>query len=342
MLMFTRMIPHSFAGAVFLTLLAENILFLIIFGSILMLILYLGFYFRKKKKHDDKKVIQPVRDIIGNEPERIAELNQEIKPFGFAYEPYQDIFFSLFNPWQREFGYCRLYDEASAPLSMIIDCEPITFEYGGRRWLIEFWKGQYGMNTGAEVGIYYTTGPNLNIPGIFNGTFYHCPKDDECINMSYVFRKKGNILFTRSGYHWWLTGFKLGEFSKPSDLSMDIILDLYDRRMAIAFVDALVKVGYTQDEYRIQGNRVLVKYTKPHTKQPFTRNAFTEFIMQRNNENLCNTYNQLTSAYKDTLDKLEILRNESPGMYKRILAIGKPKEVFESYDKLKNHIDKEE
>lgn len=338
MLTLNQMILHSFAGAVFATFFAENILFLIIFGAILLTILAVGFHFRKKKKKSHK-VVEPIKNIIGNEPERIAELNQEIKPFGFAYEPYQDIFYSIMNPWQRDLGYCRLYDEASAALSMIIDCEPITFEYGGRRWLIEFWKGQYGMNTGGEVGIYYTTGPNLNIPGFFNGTFYKCPKDDECINMSFVLRKNGNILFTRSGYHWWLTGFKLGEFSKPSELTMDIILDLYDRRMANTFVEALIKVGYSDNEFRIQGNRVLIKFDRPHTKQPLSRNGFTEFIMQRNNEGWCDSYNQLTSAYKDTLDKLEIVRNESPGMYNRILSIGKPKEVFDSYDKIKGFID---
>lgn len=337
MLLLTNVNLNFLASLALLTLFTENLLFLTIFGAFLLVIVAVGLRFRKKKKNVHE-VVHPVTEIIGNEPERVAELNQEIKPFGFSYEPYQDLFYSLMNPWQRELGYCRLYDEASAALSMIIDSEPITFDYGGRHWLIEFWKGQYGMNTGGEVGIYYTTGPNLNIPGIFNGTFYNCPKDDECINMSFVFRKKGNILFTRSGYHWWLTGFKLAEFSKPSDLMMDITLELYDRRMANAFVVALQKAGYTEDEYRVQGARVLVRYDKPHTKQPLTRTAFTDWLMQRNNESFCDAYNKLTVEYKDTLDKLEILRNESPSLYNRAMTIGKPKEVFESYDKIKGYL----
>ena len=72
---------------------------------------------------------------------------------------------------------------------MIIDCEPIYFRYKGKKWLIEFWKGQYGMTTGGEVGIYYTTGPDLNIPGLFNGTFYKCVNDEDRIDMSFAFRK---------------------------------------------------------------------------------------------------------------------------------------------------------
>lgn len=320
--------------------LSENVLLLIIVGFILLLGASILLRFMRKKKKKKKEVVPPVTEIIGNVPERIAELNQEIEPFGFVYEPYQDIFYSLMYPWQRELGYCRLYDEASAALSMIIDCEPIRFEYAGRRWLIEFWKGQYGMNTGGEVGIYYTTGLDLDIPGIFNGTFYSCVRDEDCINMSYVFRKDNNILFTRSGYHWWLTGFKLGEFSKPSQLTMDITLDLYDRRMANAFVEALRKIGYRDNEYVQHGYRVMVRFDRPHTKQPITRTALTEFIMQRNNEAFCNSYHLLTEAYTETIDKLEIVRKESPSMYSQILNIGKPKAVFDSFKSINEHLKK--
>ncbi len=337
MLILSTLELNYVAATSLLTFLSNNVVLLIIIGFVLLVIVTTVFRIkgRKKKKHE---VIHPVSEVLGNVPERIQELNAEIKPFGFAYEPYQDIFYSLMNPWQRGMGYCRLYDEASAALSMIIDSEPIPFEYGGRRWLIEFWKGQYGMNTGGEVGIYYTTGPNLNIPGVFNGTFYFCPKDEECINMSFALRKKGNLMFTRSGYHWWLTGFKLGEFSKPSELSMEITMDLYDKRMANAFVESLIRAGYSQDEYRIQGRRVMIRFDKPHTKQPLTRTAFTDYLMQRNNESFCTSYNFLTSEYTDTIDKLEIVRNENPSMYNRILSLGKPKEAFESYNTIKGYL----
>ena len=320
--------------------LSENVVLLTIVGFVLLMIVTTALRIKQKKKKHQREVVHPVTEILRNVPERLAELNGELKPFGFAYEPYQDVFYSLMNPWQRELGYCRLYDEASAALSMIIDCEPIRFDYNGRRWLIEFWKGQYGMNTGGEVGVYYTTGPDLDIPGLFNGTFYSCLKDDDCINMSFIFKKNGNILFTRSGYHWWLTGFKLGEFSKPSQLSMDITLDLYDRRMANAFVDALTKAGYKDNEYIQQGRRVIIRFDKPHTKQPLTRTTLTEFIMQKNNEAFCNSYNLLTESYTDTLDKLEIVRNESPSMYSQIMTIGKPKAVFESYNTIKGYLNR--
>lgn len=323
-----------------ISFITDNFLLLIILGLILLLIFYIVFLFFKRKKHKDS-VITPVRDVIGDLPERVQKLNEEIMPLGFAYDPGQDIFYSILNPWQRKFGYCRLYDEACAPMSMIIDCEPITFEYAGRKWLIEFWKGQYGMNTGAEVGIYYSKLPTLSITGIFNGDFYFCPKDDECINMSFILRKNGNLLFSRSGRHWWLTGFKLGEFSKPGELSMEIVLELYDYKMAAAFVEALKREGYTEQEYKIQANKVMVYYDKPHTRQPLTRTVFTDYIMQRNNESLCNTYNYLTRSYTDTIDKLDVLRSENSFMYNRILSLGKPREVFEPFNKIKDYLGSE-
>lgn len=300
------------------------------------------FFRRKKKKQKRKEKIQPITDIIGSAPERLEELNKDLSPFGFAYEPSQDLFYSLMYSWQRNFGYFRLYDEGCAPLSMIIDCEPIYFNYGGMKWLIEFWKGQYGMTTGAEVGIYYTDGPSLNIPGIFNGTFYNCVEDKDRINMAISFKKNGNVLFTRSAYHWWITGFKLAEFSHPSELSMDIMLELYNRNMAEAFVEGLIKAGYKEGEYAIRGQIVYVHFDKPHTKQPLSRNAITEYWMQRNNRSFCDAYNYLTEAYTNTLDKLALVKHDSPNMYKNIMKMGKPLQLYEEpYNQIKGVLSKQ-
>lgn len=61
------------------------------------------------------------------------DLNNLLKPYGYSYNAKQDIFISNIDAWQREMGYCRLYDEAAAPMSMIIDCEPIYFDYDNKR-----------------------------------------------------------------------------------------------------------------------------------------------------------------------------------------------------------------
>ena len=106
------------------------------------------------------------------------ELNADLKDAGFAYEINGDYFYSLMDCWQREVGYCRLYDEAAPMFNMIMDCEPVEFSYGGKRWLIELWKGQYGITTGGEIGIYNTKREDIDHEK-FKGTFYENIQDDE-------------------------------------------------------------------------------------------------------------------------------------------------------------------
>lgn len=318
----------------------ENKVLVIIFLLLLLFITsrLLKAVKKKKKKGKENENVRPITDLIGSKYEQIEELNKDLKPFGFAYDYTQDIFYSIMDGWQRKFGYFRLYDEASATFSMIIDCEPIYFNYNGKKWLIEFWKGQYGMTTGCEVGIYNTQGPDLNIPGVFNGTFYYCIKDEDRIDMSFALRKNNNLLFTRSAYHWWITGFKLAEFSQPSELTMDIILDLYDKQMVDAFVNGLREAGYTEGEYAVRGRRVYIHFDKPHTPQPITRNNITVYLMQRNNKSFCDSYNYLTEAYTETVDKLAYVKNKSPHMYNQILNMGKPYQVFEAFNEIERYL----
>ncbi|MDR0818688.1 MAG: DUF4474 domain-containing protein, partial [Oscillospiraceae bacterium] len=148
------------------------------------------------------------------------QLNALLDDAGFAYERDGDYFYSLRNCWQRECGYCKLYDEGCRELYMITDAEPIEFTYDGKRWLIEFWKGQYGITTGAEIGIYRTEREDISSPD-FTGTFYEAIPDAEMMPMSFTLRKRGRTLLSRSDRHWWLTGFILGEFSQPKSLTMD-------------------------------------------------------------------------------------------------------------------------
>ena len=79
-------------------------------------------------------------EIMLNEGIHDDSLDEILNNLGYSYDYFQDIFYSDINAWQREMGYTRLYDEAAAPMSMIIDCEPIYFEYDNRQWLVEFWK----------------------------------------------------------------------------------------------------------------------------------------------------------------------------------------------------------
>ncbi|MDP4144722.1 MAG: DUF4474 domain-containing protein [Bacillota bacterium] len=265
-------------------------------------------------------------------------LDKAIQDAGYAYDAAQDIFYSIMNPWQRGMGYCRLYDEAAAPLGMIIDCEPIYFEYGGKKWLIEFWKGQYDLTTGCEIGIYTTEGPDLNIPGYFYGTFYEAASDSDRLYISLSLKKNGKTLFTRKDKHWWLTGFKLGEFSEPWELTINISITLKDEIMRNSFLKGLKNAGYLEDEIIIRGNTVSLKFDEARTEQPVTRMRQSDRIIQRKNELLCEKYQQITGQYDTFTDKMNAIKKQAPELYKEVLSIGKPRQLFSAFDHIKKYL----
>lgn len=268
------------------------------------------------------------------------DLYKAIEAAGYSYDPKQDILYSNMDAWQRNMGYCRLYDEAAAPLGMIIDCEPIYFKYSNKRWLIEFWKGQYDLTTGCEVGVYTTEAPDLNIPGVFNGTFFHCAGNEDCLNMDYYLIKNGEILFRREGKHWWLTGFKMGEFSEPSELEIHLSITLKDEEMRDAFVAGLKEAGYLDHEIIISENKVGIKFDKVHTRQPITRIQETDWIIQRKNQILCERYQEIAASYHTFPDKVRAIQEQSPDLYKLVLNMGRTRLLFDSFDKIKDYIDK--
>lgn len=243
-----------------------------------------------------------------------AELNQDLVNAGFAYDRRRDIFYSVKDCWQREMGYCRLYDEGASVFNMVMHCEPVTFSYANKRWLIELWKGQYGITTGGEIGIYNTSQEDIDT-GKFKGPFYESAQDSEMMPLSFVLRKNGKILFKCRAVHWWLTGFQPGEYSSPDSLTMDARIRFPNIYMLQAFTDALTDIGYLPNEYSVRRTTVTIHYTVPHTQQPITRNSLPEAVVQQTNRNNCRLYNQVTYKYNNTLDKLEFLKSAVPELY---------------------------
>lgn len=337
----------------FITVLLSESFILYTYAHSAILILYgitLGFFILHYKKYDNEQInddglelritsLDPVITTKNwewlSKSEKNTELNNDLAPWGFGYYEAQDLFYSRRNGWQRNCGYCQLYDEGSATLSMIIDCEPIYFEYAGKNWLIEFWKGQYGMTTGCEIGIYNTTDPiRYNKLG-YVSTFYDCAEDKDQIYMSFTLRKANSILLQRSEPHWWLTCFKLAEYSYPSELLMSSEITLKDSTMKDAFVEGMIKAGYTTSDLTIRGNSVAFTFDKPKNRQPLTRTPIIEFIMQTNNFRNCLAYNMATKYIADnTLDRLFFVKEQAPKLYRKIMDIGRYSDIFKHCDKI--------
>lgn len=267
-----------------------------------------------------------------------SDLDKTIEFSGFAYDSEKDIFYSTMNPWQRKFGYCRLYDEAAALWGMIVDCEPIYFEYNGKQWLIEFWKGQYDLTTGCEIGVYTTEGPTLDIPGVFNGTFYNSGDNEDRLQMSFRLKKENKTLFIREDEHWWLTGFLLGEFSKPSELTMQIKITLKDRIMCNLFVKGLKNAGYSDSEIIRNGNEVGFNFGKPKTPQPFTRMKITDWVIQKKNKRMCKKYQEITGTSIGMQEKLMAIQEKAPKLYTKIINIGKSQNLYNKVRSINNYM----
>lgn len=155
---------------------------------------------------------------------------------GFEYDAEQCVYYSQMNPLQRKFGFNFVYDMAAPLAMMYYDTKRIEFEYGGKEWMIQLWKGQYGATAGAEIGL-YSRDPEKVMQ-------YDCADDEELITMQFDFYNMGEYVFSRGPEkHWWLTGFKVFHIGIPSFITMDMMLDFEDNFMANAFERSLKKVA---------------------------------------------------------------------------------------------------
>ena len=170
---------------------------------------------------DARKVLQTAAGSLALEPVQTEpsgpemptpdELKGILYQFGYEYDAEQNIFYTHLYPWQRYFGFTDIYDDAASYVAMNYMTLKIDFEYEDLLWRLQWWKGQYGVLEGAELGVY------TKDPALADAPFYECAADPQCLEMYFEYYKtaadynKGNVLFTRyEQRHWWLTGFKFG------------------------------------------------------------------------------------------------------------------------------------
>lgn len=307
----------------------------IIFIIIIILVLLLYRWIIQRKEAIDN-VLQRTDE------EKIKDINDALELYGFVYDKNNDIICSNMYPWQREVGYCKLYDDAAPFINMIIDSEPIYFEYDNRRWLIEIWKGQYGMTTGGEIGIYVSEMDDIDIPGIFSGTFFKAVSDEELLNMSFNLKMNGEDLFQRHDYHWWLTGFDVGVFSSPNNLSMEVMLSFPNSNMKNAFLNGLKRIGYKEDEIEIINNRIYFNFDKPKSNQSYSRYKLITPFIQFMNKIYCEIYNLITKDFVRTIDKIDFLRLYYPNLFKLIAGKNRMKKLQKYYKSISSYINGDE
>ncbi|MDD6038821.1 MAG: DUF4474 domain-containing protein [bacterium] len=187
--------------------------------------------------------------------EKNKALNALAEPFGYAYVPEWDVFSSRVDAWQKQFGYGVLYDRAASYFHMVLDTLPIYFDYQEETWLIQIWKGQYGICTGCEVGIYHAD--HLVSEKERATTIFRAVDEQEMPRMATGLWREGRLLAALKRTHWWLTTFDVGNFSKPSQLRMGISIQFADAAMRDAFCRALIATG-------MNPKKMLVTFTTVH------------------------------------------------------------------------------
>ena len=179
------------------------LLFIALFGSIF-------FWWRRRKIICRIQCMEPCQ--------KCHKVDEIVRPFGYCYNDRYCFFSSTLDAWQREAGYTWFYDYMAPRFQMVYDSLPVYFDYNGRTWLIEFWKGQYGINAGAEIGIYHADG--IVSEKEYKTTLFTAVSDEELLRCSFTLCGKNGNCVQISQTHWWLTAFFTGCFVWPSDLDM--------------------------------------------------------------------------------------------------------------------------
>lgn len=255
--------------------------------------------------------------------EKVELLNELTKPFGFTYTPCQDLFTSRADAWQRELGYCELYDRSAPLAQMVIDCEPFYFDYKDRTWLIELWKGQYGINTGAEIGIYHAD--TLLSPKEYSTALFQAADNEEMLEMSMELFAGRQQLFYCYKRHWWLTGFLMGCFSHPADLTLKASIQFPEPAMLEAFLNAVIQRGYPKCAYCVEGTSITLIFRHPYYTQPCQLLPLSCSFSQWKNKCFCRLFLWITQPFVCSVDQLLYLYELLPFAFRRTIQICKPR-----------------
>lgn len=152
--------------------------------------------------------------------------------------------------WQHNFGFGKIYDFVSPYLLLEYDYIRVFFTYENKDWMLQMWKGQYGLVFyGSEIGIYNR--PHSD-DGIDAWTMFDCPEEEDWLKMEMTlwhqdYNGNWNREFTRKyDYYWWCTGFKNGHLRnvEPADeLRMTGRITFKDKEMTNLVADGLAECG---------------------------------------------------------------------------------------------------
>ena len=174
---------------------------------------------------------------------------------GFIFDPYQFTVINQKPVFQWMLGFNDFYDVFPWVMNVWADTIKCEFNYGGKDWRIQLWKGGYGLflATGGEIGVYIK-------PQGSAGHYNASTNQDDWLYLTYTIYNRGKALFTRPspylttdvGPYWWAPGYRILSIctdflSGPrKNVVMDATITLHSAKMAQLFIDALEAKGFTK------------------------------------------------------------------------------------------------
>ncbi len=156
---------------------------------------------------------------------------------GFNYNAITKVFYAMNDCWHKAFGFTPLYD-LLAFFAFDYTTSRIFFDYAGKEWMIQLWKGNYifDLFVGGEVGIYNRPADSTI------GFKYNCVADDEILPMSIKVYDENRVYFDRGATPcWWATGFVIADKVEPKSLTMESSIEFPNQEMCDAFAAAAAK-----------------------------------------------------------------------------------------------------
>ncbi|MBR5562241.1 MAG: DUF4474 domain-containing protein [Clostridia bacterium] len=177
----------------------------------------------------------------------VRDLLEKQQILSYQYSYIDDYYYTNDKEsWQYNFGFGKIYDIASPYILLEYDYIRVFFTYENKDWMLQMWKGQYGLIFyGGEIGIYNR---EHSEDGVNDWTMYNCPAEEDWLMMEmslYHQDLQGNYVreFTREyDKYWWCTGFKNGHLreQEPADeLRLVGRITFKDEKMAQIVADGL-------------------------------------------------------------------------------------------------------
>lgn len=157
------------------------------------------------------------------------------------------------DAWQYNFGFGKIYDFVSPYILLEYDYIRVFFTYENKDWMLQMWKGQYGLIFyGGEIGIYNREHSD---EGINEWTMFNCPAEEDWLNMEMTLWHEQldgtwKREFTRDyDKYWWCTGFKNGHLRREepaNELRLTGRITFKDEEMTKLVVGGLAECGFAE------------------------------------------------------------------------------------------------